>query len=149
MAIASPGWQGAERKDGGAMLDVLTCDVAKHSGEAGVGVALVDAPDEKAFRSGDRDGIGIARVRRLGRQTDRIAALELVVVDLGPQPQPSQVSHCGTDEGGGRHRHREEEEMKRNQRGWWKSAGDQCGRGREVGGYKCGGDEDREEVRSE
>ena len=109
MAFASPGWQGAERTDGGAMLNVLSGDVDKHSGEAGVGVGLVDAPDEEAVQRGGGDRVGIARVGRLGIQTDCIAALELVVVDRRPQPQPSQVGHGGTNEGRGRHRHREDE----------------------------------------
>ena len=109
-AIASPGRQGAERMDGGVMLDVLPGDDAKHAGEAGVGVALVDAPDEKAVRRDGLDRVGIARVGWLGDQEDCIAAPELVVVDLRPQPQPSQLGHGETNGGEGRHRRREEEE---------------------------------------
>ena len=151
MAFASPGWQGAERMDGGAMRDVLPGDGAKHPGEAGIGVGLVDAPNEEAVQRDGRDRVGIARVRRIGNQPDRIPALDLVVVELRPQPQPSEVSHGGTNEGGGRHRCGAEEEMKRGQRGWRKIAGDQCGRGRKGAKWEDGrgGCQDREEVRSE
>ena len=82
MAIPAPIRQGAERMDGGPDLDALPGDGVKHTAEAGVGVALVDAPDEKSLRSDGRDRIGIARVRRLGDQADCVAAPELVVFDL-------------------------------------------------------------------
>ena len=68
--------------DGGLNPDALPGDGGKHPAEAGGGVALVDAPDEKSLRSDGRDRVGIARVRRLRDQEDFVAAPELVVVDL-------------------------------------------------------------------
>ena len=66
------------------MRDAFPGNGAEHLREAGIGVALVDAPDEKAVRRDGLDCVGIARVGWLGDQTDRIAAPELAQVDLRP-----------------------------------------------------------------
>lgn len=100
----------AERLKGGSMLGVLTGDGTEYLVEAGIGVALVDVPNEKAIRRDGLDRVVIRWVRRLGDQADYITVPEIVLIDLSREAKPSQEGIGGFKEDGGGHRHVEGED---------------------------------------
>ena len=64
------------------MRDILSGNGTKHLTEASIGVTLVNVSNVNPVRRDSPDRVAIEFVRWLRDEADRIAALELVLVDL-------------------------------------------------------------------